>query len=114
LAEGKAGELDERVVDFDRCAARDAGTAVARPVHLNVGVGTQHAVFGGGAGIFRQVEAGTNGVPVPAVGLGGARATLPERVVVDAAVQIRVEADRTADLDAGVGARDVPETGAVK
>ena len=114
LADGEARELDERIVDFHRSAAGDAGTAVAGPVELHVGIGTQNAVFGGGACVLGQVQTGFGLVPVLAVGLRGGCATLPRRRVVGRSVERRIDTDRAADANAGVGARDVPEAGTIE
>ncbi len=112
LTEGEPSELDEREVDFSE-AARDV-FAASRPVELQVGVGADNAVFGGGARINEQVQTRTSVDVVLVVGAGAVRATLPIGRVVNGAVERRIDTQRTTDANAGISAGDVIETRAVE
>ncbi len=93
---------------------------VARPV------GTNNAVFGGSAGVDVQLIAGAGGEVVriaaartkhtrtSGVSARRTRAFIPGRPIVVVGVDVRINLDEAAQLDAGVGAGDVVETGAVK
>src|SRR5262249_56736811 len=66
--------------------------------------GADHAVFRGGAGINRDRQTGTSG-EVVAITILLTEIARPCRLVVDRAVERRVNAQITTQLDAGVGAR---------
>src|SRR6202008_365665 len=133
-AEGEAGKLDEDVLDRDIAAAdaieqvateaangrrrradrRRVGVAEVIELEVALGEGSDDAVFAGGTGIDRECHTGTAlevirkpvalaGVAVP--GGSAVRAT---------GVHRGVDAQITADLDAGIGAGDVPESGTVQ
>src|SRR5262249_39107389 len=72
-----------------------------------------HAVLSGGTGINRQRHTRT-GVEVVEVTVALTKVARPGRLIVDAAVEHRVDAQITADLDAGIGARNVPESGTIQ
>src|ERR1700694_5533196 len=132
LTEGEAGELDEYKLNPDiatACAIKQvrivtkvgvqgvrikgASTqCVEREVAL--AEGADHAVFSGGAGINVQRNTRTGAeivaitvtlTGVPAIGLG---------ILYGAAVERGVDAQITTQLDAGVSARNVEETGTVQ
>ena len=133
LTEGEACELEERkfnrdvavagrvVVELalDRRRAHAArNTKAARPTEgreLEVGLaeGADHAVFRRGAGIDGQRQTRTVIVEVR-IAVADRAFTVPERAVVDAAVDRQVGAQITTQLDAGVGARNVEETGTIQ
>ena len=89
--------------------------AAAEVVELEVALteGADHAVFGGGTGIDRQRHTGA-GDEIVAKAVLLAEIAVPCRLAVGAAVEGDVGAQIAAELDAGVGARDVEEAGAVK
>src|SRR4029453_19313289 len=72
-----------------------------------------HAVVGVGAGIDRQRHARTGGVVI-GIAVLLAEVAVPGRRAVGATVEGDVGTKITADLDAGVRARDEEEAGAVK
>ena len=129
LTEGEAGELDEEIFNRDVAAARDVqrvrqsarerrergriGAAEIVELEVALAEGANHAVLGRGAGIHRQRQTGA-GNEVIAVAVLLAEVTVPGRRAVGAAVERGVGAQIAADLDAGVGARNVEEAGAVK
>src|SRR5258705_6208781 len=133
FTEGKTGELDEHHFDSDlavagrvvvqRAQERSAverliggGAAIGAELEVTLAEGTDNAVFGGGARIERQGHAGTN---IDSVGETIALArlvatvTTPEWRTVDAAAIGGIDAQIATQLDAGVGARNVEETGSV-
>jgi hypothetical protein len=75
--------------------------------------GADDAVLGGSAGINRKRKAGTRSEVVhkPVALTEVAR---PGGLIVDAAVERGVDAQVTAELDAGVGAGDVPESSTIQ
>ena len=133
MAEGEAGELEEDILDRDvtfagpiqqagigacvrRCGEVDrVGVVVALGRELEVGLheGPDSAVFGGGTGIHRQRQTGTGGVVIR-VPVVLAEVAAPGRLAVNAAVEGSVDAQIAAELDAGIGARNVEEAGAVQ
>ena len=109
LTEGEAGELDERVVDAE--VTEGARVAVRGPVEHRIEVGADHAVFGGGTRIDVDVLTGAGDVIV----IVTIRSAHPARHVIGAgAVERHVGTQVAAQLDAGIGARDVVETRAVQ
>jgi hypothetical protein len=64
--------------------------------------GADDAIFAGGTGINRQRHTRT-AVDLVGETIAGARTAVPSRRIVDAAVERGVDAQITADLDAGVG-----------
>ena len=132
LTEGEAGELQEHVFDTDVTAA-DAikhATAQTRGLGRNaevdgarrtvvvelpvaLGEGADNAVLGGGTGINRQRHTGT-GVEVVEVTVALTEITRVSGLVIDTAVERSVDAQITADLDAGISARDIPESGTIQ
>src|SRR5260370_22342703 len=79
-----------------------------------MGEGADDAVFGGGGRINRERDTGTGGEVVAiAVGLL-TEVTGPRRLIVDAAVERGVDAQITTQLDAGIGARNVEESGTIQ
>jgi len=133
LTKGEAGELDEEVFDRHIAATsggqkstvegrtgllrrrRVAGVARSEILELEVTLaeGADHAVFGRGTGIDRQRHTRT-GEEVIVIAVPLAEIAVPCRGAVRAAVERDVRAQIAADLDAGVGARDVEEAGAVE
>ena len=131
LTEGEAGELDEEIFDRDIAAAsggqqravdgragverRRRGWSMPKLLELEVALaeGADHAVFGRGTGIDRQRHTGA-GDEVIAIAVLLAEIAAPGRRAVGAAVEGDVRAQIAAELDAGVGARDEEEAGAVK
>src|SRR5258708_11201132 len=134
LTEGEAGELQEHVLNRDIAAAdarkrgivqatkRAGGRGDNRRVaslevlELEVALskGTNDAVLGGGAGINRQrhTRAAVD-VIGPAITLAGV-AAIGRSIVNVTAVERGVDAQITTDLDAGIGARDIEESGTIQ
>jgi len=128
LTHGEARELDEGELNSDVTAARRVqqvgvvakvgvervgiiGRAAQR-IELEVGLteSADHAVFGGGTRIDGQRHTRTGG-QVVAIAVALAGIAVPSRLVLHAsAVERGVDAQITAELDAGVGARDVEES----
>src|SRR5258707_7014907 len=89
-----------------------AELAAARPGEDHIGESADYAVLGRGARIDREIHTGAT-VEVVAqavVRTGGA----PREAIVVVAVEYRVGAQITTQLDAGVGARNVEETGTIQ
>ena len=84
-----------------------------RELEVSLTEGADHAVFGGGAGINRQRHTRT-GSEVVAIAVALTEIAVPRRLIVDAAVERGVDAQITTQLDAGVGARNVEETGTIQ
>src|SRR5207237_5072367 len=82
---------------------------------LEVGLteGADHAVFRCGAGIDRQRHAGAGG-EIVAITVLLAEIAVPRRLAVRAAVEGDVGAQIAAELDAGIGARNVEEPRAIE
>jgi hypothetical protein len=134
LTEGEAGELDVghfnrdiavagRVVvqTADESGRVESGvvdsSAVSAELKVSLAERADHAVFSCGAGIDRQGHTRTAVDPVgETVALAWRHATItaPERSIVDAAAVGGVDAQITTQLDAGVGARNVEETGTIQ
>src|ERR1700682_556574 len=130
LTEGEASELDERELDRDIAAAgrvKQASTGacsakhrwvervVAQRLELEVALHERpdDAVFSGGAGINGERHTRTGGEVVEVtVALAGV--AVPRRCVVDSPVERGVNAQITTELEAGVGARNVEETGTIQ
>ena len=130
FTESEAGELDERELNRDITAAyggkqrvidassgehRRVGRVAAQGVELEVALeeGTNNAVFGSGAGIDRQRHTRT-GSKVIAIAIADAEIAAPRRLIVDAAIECRIDAHISTQLDAGVGARNKEETGTIQ
>ena len=75
--------------------------------------GADNAVFGGGARINVQLHTRT-GREVVAVAIALAEVAAKRRLAVVATIERNVGADITSQLDAGVGARNVVETGTIQ
>src|SRR5207245_2650326 len=75
--------------------------------------GADDAIFSGGAGINGERHTGT---AVDKVGESVARAQTakPSRLVVDTAIERGVDAQKPAEFDAGVGARNVEKAGTIQ
>ncbi|MBA7655268.1 hypothetical protein ES703_63172 [subsurface metagenome] len=84
-----------------------------RELEVALTEGTDNAVFRGGAGINRQRHTGTGG-EVVAVAVLLTEIARPSRLIVDRAVERRVDAQITTQLDAGVSARNVEESGTIQ
>src|ERR1700716_4041869 len=133
LTEGEPSELDEHHFNRDVAAACGAQkrtvdassgiwggsgecrvvTAVVLELEVALTKGTDDAVFGGGTGINRERHTRTGG-PVVAIAVLLAEVAVQGRRPVGAAVESGVGAQITADLDAGIGARDKPEASAIE
>ena len=130
LTEGETSELDEHHFNRDITAAcgrkqtavqaslganRKCRVGAAEVLELEVALaeGTDNAVFGGSAGINRQRHTRT-GVELIAEAIALAGVAGIEGLAVDAAVERGVDAQITTQLDAGVGARNVEETGTIQ
>src|SRR5262249_32903799 len=127
LTESETGELDEHHFNRDVAAARNVERvlgaaresksvvriAVAEVGELEVALteGTDNAVFGGGAGINRQRHTRT-GEEVIAVAIALARVAVIRRIAIGAVAGAErgIDTQIAAQLDAGVGARDIEET----
>src|ERR1700682_2963735 len=113
LTEGEAGELDEQELGCEIGSSSTTSSQVRR-IKGEVGLteGTNHAVFSRGARIDGERHTGT-GRELITVTIGLAQVTVPSRLTLDAAVERGVDAHITTQLDAGVGARNVEETGTI-
>ena len=100
------------VLGSTRCRT-GAGVVAGRPGEDAVEEGANHAVFGRGAGVDVQVFTSAEGVVVHQAVASTGNAALV-RVEVRIGAQHGVSTQVTTQLDAGVGARDVVETGAVQ
>src|ERR1700730_12182868 len=131
LTESEAGELDEHELDPDiatACAIKQVAvvaeigsqgvrvlTATAEHIEREVALteGANHAIFSGGARINRQRHT-RMGDEIVAITVLRPRVTAPGRGTLGAAgVERGVGAQITTQLDAGVGARNIEETGAI-
>src|SRR5262249_11033693 len=134
LTEGEAGELDEDVLNRDIAAARAAEGGVVEAaedtrsgrdnrrvrrsevLELEVALseGADDAIFGGGAGINRQRHTRT-AIELVLEAVALARIAAVGRSAVNrAAVVGGIDAQIAADLDAGIGAGDIPESGTIQ
>src|ERR1700716_896254 len=133
LTEGEPSELDEHHFNRDVAAAcgaqkrtvdASAGiwggsgecrivTAVVLELEVGLTKGADDAVFGGGTGINRERHTRTGG-PGVAIAVLLAEVARPGRLIVDAAVERGIDAQITTQLDAGVGARNIEETGTIQ
>jgi hypothetical protein len=128
LTEGEASELNERELNRGVAAARrvqqvgvvaEVGVErvrverrAAERVELEVGLteGADNAIFGGGTSIDGERHTRT-GREVVAIAVALTGIAVPGRLVLNAAgVERGVDAQIAAELDAGVGARDVEES----
>src|SRR5260370_897627 len=75
--------------------------------------GADDAIFSGGAGINRQRHTGAAVDPVDEP-VARAPTARPKRTVIDVAVERAINAQITTQLDAGVGARNIEETGTIQ
>src|SRR5205823_3225890 len=91
----------------------DGAAAERGELEVALAEGADHAVFRGGAGIDRQRQTGTGGIVV-AVAVVLAEIAIPGRLAVRAAIEGDVGAQIATELDAGVGAWDVEESGAIQ
>jgi hypothetical protein len=106
--------------DSRACARRsreqeriDRIVALGRELDVGQTEGADHAVFRRGAGVDGQPQPRT-GREVIIVTIALAEIAKPRRLIVDAAVERGVYAQEAAELDAGVGARNIEETLAVR
>jgi len=82
-----------------------------REIHLTEGA--DDTVFGGGAGIHGQRHTRTSS-EVVRIAVVLTQIVGPSRLIVRGAVERGVDAHVTTQLDAGVGARDVEESGTIQ
>src|SRR6202048_556525 len=131
LTEGEPGELNERIFNRDIAAADGVeqltvighvgGEAVrveraaAEGAELEVALQERanDAIFRRGTRIDgqRHTRTGSKGI---AIAITNAQIAAPRRLIVDAAVERGVDTHITTQLDAGVGARNVEETGTIQ
>src|ERR1700682_2996997 len=117
LTEGEAGELDEKefpskLLPLSQGRASEAAAGRGdREVRLTEGA--NHAVFRGGAGINRNRQTRTRrevvAIAIPLTQIAELRV-----LIVGSAVERGVDAQITTQLDAGVGTRNVEETGTIQ
>ncbi len=123
LTHREAGELDEGIVDAERTASdaitriRGSRTGVSRitrgPGEGRIPVGADHAVLGRGARIDVQVFAGAS-LKVVAHAVLRTNGAVIGATINAASVEASLDAQITTQLDAGVGARDVVESGTIQ
>src|ERR1700716_119016 len=133
LTEGKTRELDERELDRDKAAARATQNGIGQATESidvrgeSVGVrrtevlklevalqeGTNDAVFSCGTRIDGERHTRTAVYQI-AEAIALAAVTVPERSIVDTAVERGVDAHITTQLEAGVGARNIEKTGTIQ
>ena len=131
LAESEAGELDEKVLDRDVAAAgrveqlrviAQIGRQVVRvksapaeggELKVALTEGADDAVFGRSARIDRQRQTRTGHVVV-GITILLAEVPVPGRRTVGTAIESDVGAQITTQLDAGVGTRNIEETGTIQ